>query len=101
MAKESLPHIPNIPTTPERVLREKKTETKEAKPLSAEQIKEQVTELFELSSARAEAGKHTREAWGGLTKEEREELKSKGEDAVVAHIETARLDPELVEFRET
>lgn len=101
MKRESLPHIPNIPTTPERVLREKKTEAKEAKPLSAEQIKEQVAELFELSAARAEAGKHTREAWGGLTKEEREELKSKGEGAVVAHIETARLDPELVEFRET
>mgnify|MGYP001560276243 FL=1 len=101
MERESLPHIPNIPTTPEQVLREKQPETKEAEPLTPEQVKEQVSELLELSAARAEAGKHAREAWGGLTKAEREELKSKGEDAVAAHLETARLDPELVEFRET
>ena len=101
MERESLPHIPDIPTTPEQVLREKQPEAKEAEPLSPEQVKERVNELLELSAARAEAGKHTREAWGGLTKQEREELKSKGEDAVAAHIETARLDPELVEFRET
>jgi hypothetical protein len=101
MKRESSPHIPNIPTTPERVLREKPTKAKEAEPLNAEQIKERVTELFELSAARAEAGKHAREIWGGLTKEEREELKSKGADAVAAHIATARLDPELIEFRET
>ncbi len=101
MKRESLPHIPNIPTTPERILREKQIKVKETEPLSAEEIKEQVTELFELSAARAEAGKHTREAWGGLTKKEREELKSKGEDAIATHIETARLDPELAQFRET
>ena len=99
--RESLPHIPDIPTTPELVLREKQTETKEAEPLTLEQIKERVSELLELSAARAEAGKHAREAWGGLTKQEREELKSKGEGAVAAHIKSARLDPELVEFRET
>lgn len=57
--------------------------------------------MFELSGARAEAGKHAREAWGGLTKSEREELKGRGEEAVSAHLEAARLDPELVEFRET
>jgi hypothetical protein len=101
MERESLPHIPNIPTTPEQVLREKQPEAKEAEPLTPEQIKERVGELLELSAARAEAGKHAREAWGGLTKAERGELKSKGEGAVAAHIETARLDPELVEFRET
>ena len=100
-SRESLPHIPDIPTTPERVLAEKSQETRESEPLTAEQIKERVAELFELSGARAEAGKHAREAWGGLTKSEREELKGKGEEAVSAHLEAARLDPELVEFRET
>ena len=100
MARESLPHIPKIQTTPEQVLREKKkkSEAKETKPLSAEQIKEQVAELLELSAARAEAGKHAREAWGGLTKSERDELKKKGEEAVSAHLEAARLGPEHVEF---
>src|SRR3989344_4394245 len=100
-SREQLPHIPDIPTTPERVLAEKSQETKESEPLTAEQIKERVAELFELSGARAEAGKHAREAWGWLTKSEREELKGKGEEAVSAHLEAARLDPELVEFRET
>jgi len=61
-SREQLPHIPDIPTTPERVLAEKSQETKESEPLTAEQIKERVAELFELSGARAEAGKHAREA---------------------------------------
>jgi energy-coupling factor transporter ATP-binding protein EcfA2 len=99
MSKET-PHIPNMPTTPEQVLSEKEIKEKTVH-LSPEQIKEQVSELFELSAARAEAGKHSREAWGGLTKKEREELKAKGEEAVSAHLEAARLDPELAEFRET
>lgn len=101
MERESSPHIPNVPTTPERVLRQKGLEAKEAKPQSQEEIKEQVTELLELSAARAEAGKYAREVWGGLTRQEREELKDKGEDEVAAYIETARLDPELIEFEET
>lgn len=99
MSKET-PHIPNISTMPEQVLVERETKEKTAS-LNPEQIKEQVSELFELSAARAEAGKHTREAWGGLTKKEREELKAKGEEAIAAHLEAARLDPELAEFRET
>src|SRR3989338_11047545 len=48
-SRESLPHIPNIPNTPERVLAEKSQETRESESLTAEQIKEQVVELFELS----------------------------------------------------
>lgn len=99
MSKE-IPHIPNMPTTPEKVLTERKIK-EETVLLGPEQIKERVSELFELSAARAEAGKHNREAWGGLTKKEREELKAKGEEAVSAHLEAARLDPDLVEFRET
>lgn len=99
MSKET-PHIPNILTTPEQVSTGRETKEKTTS-LSPEQIKEQVNELFELSAARAEAGKHTREAWGGLTKKEREELKAKGEEAVSAHLEAARLDPDLAEFRET
>jgi len=99
MSKET-PNIPDIPTTPEQVLTEREIKEKTA-PLSPEQIKEQVSELFELSAARAEAGKHSRETWGGLTKKEREELKAKGEEAVSAHLEAARLDPELAEFSET
>ncbi len=99
MSKET-PHIPDIPTTPERVLSERKIKEK-SEPLNAEKIKEKTNELFELSAARAEAGKHSREAWGGLTKKEREELKAKGEEAVLAHLEAARLDPDLAEFRET
>jgi hypothetical protein len=99
MSKET-PHIPNMPTTPEQVLAEK--EVKESTGyLSPEQIKEKVGELFELSAARAEAGKHSREAWGGLTKEEREELKADGKDAILAHLEATRLDPDIAEFRET
>ena len=99
MSKET-PHIPNMPTTPEQVLAEK--EVKEnAEYLSPEQIKEKVGELFELSAARAEAGKHSREAWGGLTKEEREKLKADGKDAILAHLEAARIDPDIAEFRET
>ena len=109
MSKETS-HIPNMPTTPEQVLAERETKEKAVsfppeadRPWaeSPEQIKEQTSELFELSAARAEAGKHSREAWGGLTKKEREELKDKGEEAVSAHLEAARLDPDLAEFRET
>lgn len=99
MSKET-PHIPNMPITPEQVLAEKEIK-EEVASLNPEQIKEQVNELFELSAARAEAGKHAREAWGGLTKEEREELKAKGEKAVLAHLEAVMLDPDLIEFRET
>lgn len=99
MSKEKH-HIPNMLTTPERVLAEK--EVKESvEYLSQEQIKEKVGELFELSAARAEAGKHSREAWGGLIKEEREELKADGKEAILAHLEAARLDPDIAEFRET
>ena len=64
MPRESLPHIPDIPTTPERILRERQPEAQEAEPLSPEQVGERVSELLELYGARAEAGKHAREAWG-------------------------------------
>lgn len=101
MAKESLSKVPNVPTTPERVLEEKQLVAKKTEKLSAKQIQERATELFELSAARSEAGKHAREAWGGLTKQEREELKNEGGDKVAAYIEAERLDPELIEFRET
>ncbi len=79
MSKEKLPHIPNIPTTPERVLEEAGTDTsKEKVKLSPEQLEASIKELMELSAARAEASKHVRESYGGLTKAEREELKEKG-----------------------
>ncbi len=101
MSKEKLTHIPNIPTTPERVLEEVGTdESKEKVKLSPEQLEASVKELMELSAARAEASKHVRESYGGLTKAEREELKEKGEDAVAAQLEELRIDPELVEFSE-
>ena len=101
MSKEQLPHIPNMPTTPERVLEETGIDkSKEKVKLSPEQLEANVKELMELSAARAEASKHVRESYGGLTKTEREELKAKGEDAVAAQLEELRIDPELVEFSE-
>jgi hypothetical protein len=102
MSPEKMPHIPDIATTPEQVFGEEQIENKvEQETLSAEQIDARVQELVELSAARAEAGKHTREVWGGLTKQGREELKGQGEEAVAAHFQAASLDPELIEFRET
>ncbi len=101
MSKEQLPHIPNMPTTPERVLEETGIDkSKEKVKLSPEQLEANVKELMELSAARAEASKHVRESYGGLTKTEREELKAKGEDTVAAQLEELRIDPELVEFSE-
>lgn len=107
MAKENLNHIPNIMTTPEQILKEKGTKdvTPEKKLSSMdsmerfEKMEGGVYELAELSSARAEASKHLRETWGGLTQEERKDLVAKGEGAVVAHFEALGLDPELAEFQ--
>ena len=102
MSQEKMPHIPDIATTPEQISGEEQAERKiKEAPLNPEQIEERVGELIELSAARAEAGKHAREAWGGLTKQERDELKSKGEEAVAVQIQATRLDPELIEFRDT
>ena len=76
MSKEQIPHIPDIPTTPERVIEEKGTDkSKEKVKLSPEQVEANVNELMELSASRAEASKHVRESYGGLMKSEREELK--------------------------
>jgi len=101
MSKEKLPHIPNLSTTPERVLEEVGTdESKEKVKLSPEQLEASIKELMELSAARAEASKHVRESYGGLTKAEREELKAKGEDAIAAQLDELGIDPELAEFSE-
>lgn len=103
MLKEQFPHIPEVKTTPERILEEKGAEKKVPKvekPLAPEQLETSVAELMELSAARAEAAYHLRETWGGLTGKEREELKSKGEAAMAAHFEAIQLDPELAEFQE-
>ena len=70
-------------------------ESKEKVKLSPEQVETNVNELTELSASRAEASKHVRESYGGLTKSEREELKEKGEGAVVAQLDALNIDPEL------
>ena len=101
MSKEQIPHIPDVLTTPERVIEEHgPDESKEKVKLSPEQVEANVNELMELSASRAEASKHVRESYGGLTKSEREELKEKGEDAVVAQLDALNIDPELAEFSE-
>ena len=101
MSKEQIPHIPNVLTTPERVMEEHGLdESKEKVKLSPEQVETNVNELTELSASRAEASKHVRESYGGLTKSEREELKEKGEGAVVAQLDALNIDPELAEFSE-
>jgi len=101
MSKESLPPMPNMPTTPERIIEEKGIDrTKEKEKLSPEQLEARVQELMDLSAARAEASKHVRESWGGLTKTEREELEQKGDDAVAAQFDALKVDPELAEFSE-
>ena len=110
MSKEQIPHIPNVPTTPEVVIEERRRrnakdssrgveehgpdESKEKVKLSPEQVEANVNELMELSASRAEASKHVRESYGGLTKSEREELKEKGEDAVVGQLDALNIDPE-------
>src|SRR3989338_7180576 len=102
MSPEKMPHTPEIKTTPERVLEEAGKEAEVSKErLSPEEIEVRVTELADLSAARPEVSKHVRETWGGLTKKEREELKAKGEEAVIAHLESLKVDPELREFEES
>ena len=99
---EKMPHIPEVKTTPERVLEEAgKEEVSKKERLTSEEIEVRVTELADLSAARAEVSKHVRDAWGGLTKQEREDLKAKGEESVIAHLESLKVDPELREFEET
>ena len=102
MSPEKMSHTPEIKTTPERVLEEAGKEAEVSKErLSPEEIEVRVTELADLSAARPEVSKHVRETWGGLTKKEREELKAKGEEAVIAHLESLKIDPELREFEES
>ncbi|MEK7087132.1 MAG: hypothetical protein AAB958_00315, partial [Patescibacteria group bacterium] len=98
-----MPHIPEVKTTPERVLEEAGGEAKVAKKekLAPEELETRVTELADLSAARAEVSKHVRETWGGLTKQEREDLKAKGDEAVIAHFDSLKVDPELREFTES
>jgi len=109
MSPEKMPHTPEVKTTPERVLEEaealrqaqgKKAEVSKER-LSPEEIEVRVTELADLSAARPEVSKHVRETWGGLTKKEREELKAKEEETVIAHLESLKVDPELREFAES
>ncbi|MDE1970078.1 MAG: AAA family ATPase [Patescibacteria group bacterium] len=101
MPKEQFPSMPNLPTTPERVIEEKGVDsTKEKQKLSPEQLETRVQELMDLSAARVEASKHVRESWGGLTKTEREELKAQGDDAVAAQFDALKIDPEMAEFSE-
>ena len=103
MSPEKMPHIPEVKTTPERVLEEAGGEAKVAKKekLAPEELETRVTELADLSAARAEVSKHVRETWGGLTKQEREDLKAKGDEAVIAHFDSLKVDPELREFTES
>ena len=103
MSPEKMPHIPEVKTTPEHVLEEtgKEAEVSKKEKLAPEEVEARVTELADLSAARPEISMHVRETWGGLTKKEREELKAKGEDAVIAHLEALKVDPELREFSET
>lgn len=100
---EKIPHIPKVKTTPERVLEENEKVEKGPKKerLTQEEIDMRVTELADLSASRAEISKHVRDAWGGLTKQEREDLKAKGKEAVIAHLDSLKVDPELREFEET
>lgn len=100
---EKMPHIPEIKTTPERVLEEagKEAEVSKKEKLAPEILESRVTELADLSATRAEVSKHVRETWGGLTKQEREDLKAKGEEAVIAHFDSLKVDPELREFAES
>ncbi|MBI1755288.1 hypothetical protein HYR65_03310, partial [Candidatus Azambacteria bacterium] len=103
MSPEKMPHIPEVKTTPERVLEEagKEVEVSKKEKLAPEEVETRVTELADLSAARPEISMHVRETWGGLTKKEREELKAKGENAVIAHLDSLKVDPELREFSET
>ena len=49
MSKESLPPMPNMPTTPERIIEEKGIDrTKEKEKLSPEQLEARVQELMDL-----------------------------------------------------
>lgn len=103
MSQEKIPHIPEVKTTPERILEQdgvQKPEKRE-KPLSAEELESRVSELAELSATRAEVSKHVNEAWGVSTKTELAELKAKGDKEAAAHLEALQLDPELAEFQET
>ncbi len=101
MSKEQFASMPNLPTTPERVIQEKGIDsTKEKEKLSPKQLEARVQELMDLSAARAEASKHVRESWGGLTKTEREELKAQGDEVVVAQFDALKIDPEMAEFSE-
>mgnify|MGYP001584899715 len=102
MSPEKMPHIPEVKTTPERVLEEAEGEKISKKErLAPEEIEARVTELADLSATRAEISKHVRETWGGLTKKEREDLKAKGEETVIAHLDSLKVDPELREFAES
>ncbi len=97
-----MPHIPEVKTTPERVLEEAEGEKISKKErLAPEEIEARVTELADLSATRAEISKHVRETWGGLTKKEREDLKAKGEETVIVHLDSLKVDPELREFAES
>src|SRR3989344_3716572 len=102
MSKESLPPMPEMPTTPERIIQEHGADaTKKKERLSPEQLESRVQELMDLSAARAEASKHVRESWGGLTRDERETLKEQGDDAVAAQLDALKADPEMAEFSES
>ncbi len=99
---EKMPHIPEVKTTPERVLEEaEEAKVLKKEKLASEEIEARVTELADLSATRAEISKHVRETWGGLTKKERGDLKAKGEETVIAHLDSLKVDPELREFAES
>lgn len=101
MSKEYPRHLPEVQTTPERVLEERGQAPEISKEkLTPAEVEARVTELAELSAARPEAMLHLKESWGGFTKAERAELKKKGKEAVASRIDALKLDPELIEFQE-
>jgi energy-coupling factor transporter ATP-binding protein EcfA2 len=100
MRREQLRHVPDLGTSPEHALEENTASNRETEPLTPEEVERRAEELGELLTARTEAARHARESWGGLTRQEREELKAKGNEATVAHFDALHLDPELGEFQE-
>ncbi|MBI3685139.1 hypothetical protein HY250_01925 [Candidatus Azambacteria bacterium] len=60
MSPEKMPHIPEVKTTPERVLEEagKEVEVSKKEKLAPEEVETRVTELADLSAARPEISMH-------------------------------------------
>jgi len=104
ISPEKMPHIPQVETTPERVLLKEvggKEEVSEKKKPTSQEIKERVIELFDLSASRPGVLRRVQEAWGGLTTQERDDLKAKGEEAIIAHFNSLKADSEMREFTES